>query len=109
MSAPVADLSAVAFHPFYGEEVPERALLGEVEFFGQWFHVQAIRVERAPAGEQRVYLLPGDTIDDPGDVWHDLDNMLDRLCAAEGVGAFQTVQLPGREGEWVLWIVPHAD
>lgn len=99
------------FRPFYGDEdaANPRALLGTAYIFGSPFHVQAVRVERSPDGQQVVPRDP-DLIDpDDDEVRADCDTLLTNLALFEGGAAFVTVELPGRAGEWVLWITPHQE
>ena len=73
-------------------------LLSTVKLFGQLFHVQAIRIHCDSHG------------------WEIADN-LDFETALNGMhliddgghfGHFQTVHIPGHEGEWVIAITPFS-
>lgn len=102
-------IDPTTFVPFFDDDtVAPRALLGTVAILGQPFHVQAIRVERSPHGGQRVPFVVWDEGDDDP-VGDDIRDLLEKLRIAEDATNFATVNLPGREGEWVLWIVPYED
>ncbi len=72
----------------------EAVLLGVVDLFGVHHHVMAIQVQDNDQGVQEAVKDPYDRL---GDACHIDDTR------------FQTVELPGRDGAWVLVITPHGD
>ena len=58
------------------------------------FHVEALRVKRDESGCQAGW-------DDPHGRYAD-------ICALDE-HAFQTIEIPALEGEWVLWVRPFCE
>jgi len=71
-------------------------LLGRVELFGVLFHVDLIRVVRDEFGFQDV---PEDSDDVVHEVW-------DAMQTYTEDAAFQTVAVPGLDGEFLMFIYP---
>jgi len=68
--------------------------IGSCVIAGTMFHVEALRVRRDEHGCQVGW-------DDPHDRFAD-------VCALDE-GAFQTIEIPQLEGEWVLWVRPFCE
>ena len=71
-------------------------LLGTVKLFGMNFHAEFLRV--GVFGECQMGVGSGGC--------HDV---FEKLMAFDDDGAFQTFQLPGFDGDWVLVIAPYKE
>lgn len=89
------------------EDGDDRFLIGTGTFLGASFHVHAVRVVNDD-GEQLVTHADGEDTEDTE--YCEGARALRRLVDGdEPDSPYCTVQLPGREGEWVVWIVPYCD
>ncbi len=70
--------------------------LGRVQMFGRPFHLEALRVITAPDRQSS-------DVDDPVN-----ETRLSELMALNDVGRFETVEIPGLDGEFVCWMTPCA-
>ena len=84
----------VTIAPESMKEAEEDYILGRAEFGEMPFHVEAVRVLETDDGIQVATTEMN-------------ERRLDALHHAHGDGAFQTVEIPGHEGYWVLWITPY--
>jgi hypothetical protein len=73
----------------------EATMLGTLRIYGVNHHVTAIQVTDDDEGYQTA-------VNDPY-------GRLDDAYAADADGIFQTVEIPGYPGEWVLHITPYKD
>jgi hypothetical protein len=81
---------------------PQKHLLSEITFGAVAMHVEAIRVEPHldAAGNDTGY---------QGSYLHDLDAILNQLVLlVEADEPFQTTQIDGFPGEYVVFIYPHC-
>lgn len=69
-------------------------LLGTMYIFGTPMHLQAVRVHQTEDGVQEA-------VNDPLD-------RLGPIYVMEG-SALVTTTIPGWDGEYVVWLVPHGD
>lgn len=67
-------------------------MLGRMIIFGVYHHVEAIRVTKDEHGRQVAASIFG-------------KRAYNALCQVDE-GPFQTVEIPGHQGEWVLVIAP---
>ena len=68
--------------------------IGSCTIAGTMFHVEALRVTRDEDGCQVGW-------QDPHDRYADIGTLDEH--------AFQAVEIPGLDGEWILWIRPFCD
>jgi hypothetical protein len=75
---------------------PDDVMLGTAEVLGVLYHAQAVRVAEDEHGLQLATLDPC--------------NRFAELCLMDHPdGSYQTVEIPGHAGEYVVWLVPYCN
>lgn len=79
-------------------------LLGNCTAFGGNFHVEALRIRWDDTEGQQTWQAELDQED-----FETNDEILCDLYRLDPEGPFTTVEIPGFEGEWVLFMYPFKD
>jgi len=80
------------------EEIEPGRILGTMTINHIWFHVEGIRVKESDENGQQF--------DGPDERDSSGPTVLDNMFAFDQEGPFQTIEIEGFPGDWVLFITP---
>ena len=91
------------------EEVDPGRLLGGLTINGVGFHAEAVRVRVNSAGLQEFDYKDEPFTGDGSEPFPVGQGILDNMYAFDAEGPWQTIEIEGFPGDWVLFITPHKD